>query len=100
MKLKLSGMPYSLKKEWECGIRTPPSPFQTFIFVIDHRKLQNLVRISVTHSHNSLCATPLFLLHFETFFLDYEQKQQLGIYLESDVHWCTFALDHTDLLAT
>ena len=69
-----------MKKEREC-------PFQTFILVIDHRKLQNLVRLSVTRSQNSLCGTPLFLLHFETIFdLDCEQKLQLGIYLESDVH--------------
>ena len=75
-----------VKKERECGKRTPP-PFQTFILVIDHRKLQNLVRLSVTRSQNSLCGTPLFLLHFESIFdLDCEQKQQLGIYLESDVH--------------
>ena len=33
--------------------------------VIDHRRRQNLVKTSVTHSPNSSCATFLFLPHFD-----------------------------------
>ena len=33
--------------------------------VIDHRRRQNVVRTSVTHSANTLCDTFLFLPHFD-----------------------------------
>ena len=33
--------------------------------VIDHSRHQNVVRMSVTHSPNGLCATCLFLPHFD-----------------------------------
>ena len=35
--------------------------------VIDHRRCQNVVRTSGTHLPNCLCATFLFLPHFEVF---------------------------------
>ena len=35
--------------------------------LIDHRRRQNVVRTSVTHSAIASCATFLFLLHFDVF---------------------------------
>ena len=35
------------------------------LFIIDHRRRQNVVRTSVTHSAIASCATFLFLPHFD-----------------------------------
>ena len=49
--------------------------------VIDHRKHHNVIRTSLSHSPNGLCATLLFLPHFDVLLNRIDDAQQHGMYL-------------------
>ena len=53
------------KKAFRYYIKQIDSMLLCVCSVIDHRRRQNVVRTSVTHSAIALCATFLFLPHFD-----------------------------------
>ena len=56
---------FEIKKAFRYFIKQIDSMLQCVCSVIDHRRRQNVVRTSVTHSAIASCATFLFLLHFD-----------------------------------
>jgi len=63
-------------------IKQIDSMFPCICSVVDHRRCQNVVRTSVTHSVITLCATFLFLPHLMSSVINYwTDAQQHGNYL-------------------
>ena len=65
---------FEIKKSFICGslfryyIKQIDSMLPCVCSIIDHRRRQNVVRTSVTHSAIASCATSLFLPHFDVIY--------------------------------